>query len=125
MPGVNTTDSQEEQLTEVDQDNNVISPILRGIAHHSSDKYYRTIFIIVKNQAGKILIQKRSASKDLYPNYWDLSVGGHVNFGVSYPETAIRELQEELGITTSPEKLKFLDQVFSDITFIKRILPCL
>lgn len=53
---------------------------------------------MIKNDKNNILIQKRSATKDLYPNCWDLSVGGHVNFGKSYIETAVRELREELGI---------------------------
>jgi isopentenyldiphosphate isomerase len=96
--GSKTTDLQNEQLTQVDEQNKIIGGINRGVAHSATGIYYRTIFILAKNEKGEILIQKRSPTKDLYPNCWDLSVGGHVNFGQSYIETAARELEEELGI---------------------------
>lgn len=93
-----TSDPQDEQLTRVDEHNNVIGSISRGVAHETPNVYYRTIYVLVKDKEGKILIQRRSTTKDLFPNCWDLSVGGHVNFGKSYPETAVRELREELGL---------------------------
>lgn len=105
------TDSQEEMLIEVDKNNQVIGPISRGLAHKSPNKYYRTIYILVFDNKDRILIQKRSATKDLYPNCWDISVGGHVDFGNSYTETAVRELKEELGIEASKEELEFVKEV--------------
>lgn len=96
-----TTDPQNELLIQVDEHNKVIGGISRGVAHSTPGIYYRTIFILVKNDKNEILIQKRSPFKDLYPNCWDLSVGGHVNFDKSYVETAVRELKEELGIEAS------------------------
>lgn len=110
MPKI-TTDPQNELLTEVDSSNKVIGSIPRGVAHKSPDKIYRTIFVIVKDKNGKILLQKRSSTKDLYPDCWDLSVGGHVNYGKNYLETAVKELREELGITTSTKELKFIGEV--------------
>jgi isopentenyldiphosphate isomerase len=105
-----TTDPQDELLTEVDENNKVIGPIPRGIAHKSS-KIYRTIAIFVKNSSGKYLWQKRSDTKDLYPNCWEGSAGGHVDFGYTYIDTAIRELEEELGIVASKNELVFLGEV--------------
>ena len=106
-----TTDPQQELLFEVDQHNQPIGPITREIAHQSPDKFYRAIFVLVKNQDDQILIQKRSATKDLFPNYWDLSVGGHVNYGATYEQAAARELEEELGIKAAQQDLKFLGEV--------------
>jgi len=111
MANKSTTDPQNESLIEVDSDNKVIGPIPRGIAHKSPEKYYRTIFIIVKDEKDKVLLQKRSSSKDLYPNCWDLSVGGHVNYGETYTEAAIKELREELGIVTNVKGLRFIGEV--------------
>jgi isopentenyl-diphosphate Delta-isomerase len=105
------TDKQEELLTQVDMNNVVLGSIPRGIAHNTADIFYRTIYIIVKDDQDRILLQQRSATKDLYPNCWDLSVGGHVNFGKSYIETAKIELQEELGIVADEAELKFLGEV--------------
>jgi 16S rRNA (adenine1518-N6/adenine1519-N6)-dimethyltransferase len=48
---------------------------------------------------GKFLLQRRSASKDLFPNCWDNSAAGHVDAGEDYETAAKRELAEELGLT--------------------------
>ena len=100
-----TTDPQNEQLIQVDEHNEVLGGVTRSKAHSTTGIYYRTIFILVKNKKGEVLIQKRSPTKDLYPNCWDLSVGGHVNFGKSYVETAVRELNEELSLEASEKDL--------------------
>lgn len=106
-----TSDPQLEQLTETDSNNKVIGPISRKIAHESPDKYYRTIYILVFNDKEEILLQKRSSTKDLYPDCWDLSVGGHVDYNSTYEFTAVKEMEEELGIKTSIERLTFLKEV--------------
>lgn len=100
-----TTDSQSELVTQVDKNNQVIGSISRGEAHEKQGVFYRTIYVLIKNDKGQILCQKRSPTKDLYPDCWDLSVGGHVNFGQSYKATAVRELKEELGLNVSDEDL--------------------
>ena len=45
----------------------------------------------------QLVLQRRSMKKDLYPGYYDISVGGHVPFG--YSEGKIqKESAEELGV---------------------------
>jgi len=110
-----TTDAQSELITEVDKNNKVIGSISRGVAHNSPDKIYRTVFVVVKDKDNKILLQKRSSTKDLYPECWDLSVGGHVDYGKSYLETAIRELAEELGIVAFENDLKLIGEVLVNL----------
>ncbi len=61
----------------------------------------RVARIIVFNSEGKILAQKRSMKKDIYPGMWDIGVAGTLETGESYEETAVRELKEELGIKTN------------------------
>lgn len=92
------TDPQDEILTQVDINNNVVGGITRFKAHSSNNLYYRTVYVVIINDLGKVLLQKRSSTKDLYPNAWDLSVGGHVVYGDSYEKTAIKEIEEEVGI---------------------------
>lgn len=93
-----TTDPQDELLFQVNEKNEVLGSISRGEAHSKKGVYYRTIYVLVFNKKNEVLIQKRSSTKDLYPNCWDLSVGGHVNWGDGYEETAVREINEELGL---------------------------
>ncbi len=106
-----TTDQQSELLTQVDEHNNVIGGVARGVAHNTQGIYYRTIFVLVKNSKNEFLLQKRSTTKDLYPDCWDLSVGGHVAYGDSYETTAARELGEELGIVVSENDLVYKGEV--------------
>lgn len=106
-----TTDLQGEMLTQVDLQNNIIGTIERGKAHSFGNLIYRTVYVFVKNFKEEILIQKRSGTKDLYPNCWDISVGGHVTYGDSYEESAIREIKEELGIVAEINDLKVVGDV--------------
>jgi 8-oxo-dGTP diphosphatase len=46
----------------------------------------------------RILLGRRSASREFYPDVWDV-FGGHVESGERQEQTLVRELQEELGIT--------------------------
>ena len=60
---------------------------------------HRAARVIVVNARGKILVQKRSAEKDLYPDQWDVGIGETVMSGESYESAASRGLAEEAGIT--------------------------
>lgn len=64
------------------------------------------IWIYRKHQGTyELLLQKRSANKDSHPSCYDMSCAGHVSAGDDYLESAIRELQEELGVTVQASKL--------------------
>ena len=60
---------------------------------------HRHARVIIVNKDEKLLVQKRSLSKDKYPGYWDVGVAGTVKEGDSYESTAMHELYEEVGIT--------------------------
>ena len=52
------------------------------------------------NCAGdRLLLQKRSAAKDIQPGKWDTAVGGHVDYGEGIIEALYREASEELGFS--------------------------
>ena len=51
-------------------------------------------------QSGRILLGKRSAGRQFFPDVWDL-FGGHVEPGEALEQTLARELQEELDVTPS------------------------
>jgi mutator protein MutT len=67
---------------------------------------HRVIHVLVFNEQGELLLQKRSMHKDVAAGKWDTSVGGHVNAGETLEKAVRRETEEELGITAcSPEFL--------------------
>jgi 8-oxo-dGTP pyrophosphatase MutT (NUDIX family) len=63
---------------------------------------HRATFVVVRATDGRVLIHRRSDSKDLWPGRWDLAVGGVVTAGEAYDDAAERELAEEVGITGVP-----------------------
>ena len=63
-------------------------------------------------QSQKILLGLRSATREFYPDVWDL-FGGHVEPGEGHEQTLVRELQEELGIT--PTQWTFLETLTEPI----------
>lgn len=60
---------------------------------------HRAARVIIINNEGKFLVQKRSLRKDVHPGLWDIGIAETVKEGGSYESTAMRGLLEELGIT--------------------------
>ena len=89
---------KEERLDILDESGRVIGQELRSKCHGNPALRHRAVHVFVKNDAGRIFLQKRSLTKTIQPGKWDTSVGGHLEVGESYEEAAARELQEELGV---------------------------
>jgi len=66
---------------------------------------HREIHIWFFNDKGDVLIQKRALDKDTYPGLLDVGVGGNVESGMGYSDTAIKEVKEELGLNIGPNDL--------------------
>ncbi len=82
----------------------------RSLVHRDGELHPTVhVWLIRRRDMGiYVLLQKRSHSKDIYPDLWDVSSAGHVRQGQEYSITAIRETYEELGIDIAREKLEFL-----------------
>ncbi|GAB4433362.1 MAG: hypothetical protein OHK0040_03910 [bacterium] len=98
--------SKMELLEAFDKDGNFIGLFPRSECHKDRNLAHKAVHILVFNSLGELVLQKRSAKKDLYPLMWDTSVGGHLDPKESYFEAAIRECEEELGF--KPSKIKKL-----------------
>lgn len=75
----------------------------QGILHRTSHVW------LVRRRGEKleILLQKRSDEKESYPGCYDISSAGHIPAGVAFAPSALRELQEELGVAAREEELIF------------------
>jgi isopentenyldiphosphate isomerase len=82
----------------VDESDNVVGRASRAEVHGNPDLMHRVAHVLVFNSAGELFLQLRAPDKDVQPDRWDTSVGGHVDAGESYDEAAGREMREELGI---------------------------
>lgn len=74
---------------------------------------YRATAIFVVDRAGRVFVQRRTETKDIAPGMLDLCAGGVVVDGESYQECAVREAEEELGITDTPLEAVF-DSYYCD-----------
>ncbi len=90
---------QEELLEVVTEKGEIIKTLPRSEIHGNPSLMHRVVHVLVFNDKGDILLQKRSMSKDVAPGRWDTSVGGHVNSGETPEEAVKREMEEELGIS--------------------------
>ena len=77
---------------------------------HQKGTLHRTahVWLVKKKPTGyDILLQKRSEEKDSFPGMYDTSSAGHISAGEEPLPSALRELKEELGLTASPDELKY------------------
>jgi isopentenyldiphosphate isomerase len=88
---------QEETGVLVDDEDRVIGTALRSEIR-ARNLPHRGVAILVRNPAGEIYVHRRTTTKDVFPDMYDMVVGGMVIAGESYEETARRELAEELGV---------------------------
>ncbi|WP_299885841.1 NUDIX domain-containing protein [uncultured Lacinutrix sp.] len=66
---------------------------------HSKGHYHNTVHIWFYTLKGEILLQQRAASKVICPLLWDVSVAGHIDAGETLKSGAIREIEEEIGLS--------------------------
>jgi isopentenyldiphosphate isomerase len=66
---------------------------------------HRCTYLLVFNRCGELFVHLRTATKDVYPGHWDLTIGGVLAAGESFADGARREGREELGVDVEPVEL--------------------
>lgn len=81
--------------------------VSRSVAHSEGIPHRTSHVWILRrvNDRVQILLQMRCKAKDAYPGCFDISSAGHIPAGIDYVNSAIRELEEELGVIASAEDL--------------------
>jgi isopentenyldiphosphate isomerase len=88
----------EEIFPLVNEKGEVIGLAPRRVCHNGSKLLHPVVHLYVFNSEGALYLQKRSAQKDIQPEKWDISAGGHINLNESPEEALLREAFEELNI---------------------------
>lgn len=91
----------EEYFDVVDEHNVVIGQEKRRVVHQTG-VWHRGAHVFVRTSDGRMVVQRRSLTKDVFPGAFDCSVSEHVKVGEAYFACAIRGLQEELGLEPLP-----------------------
>ena len=102
-----------ELLDLVDEDGNPTGERAERELIHATGLRHRTAHLWLMRKRGgqaEILLQKRSENKDSYPGCYDISSAGHIPAGMDFIPSALRELQEELGLTATAEELTLCGQ---------------
>ncbi|MDJ1134398.1 NUDIX domain-containing protein [Streptomyces iconiensis] len=102
--------SADELLDIVDEQDRVMGQRLRGEVYAHRLRH-RSTSIQVRDPEGRIFVHRRTPTKLIFPSMYDVVVGGVVGAGESYDAAALREAEEELGVTGLPMpefRFKFL-----------------
>ncbi|NUK00197.1 NUDIX domain-containing protein [Streptomyces lunaelactis] len=100
----------DEILDIVDENDEVIGQAPRGEAYARGMRH-RCAFILARDAEGRIFVHRRTSTKLVFPSLYDMFVGGVVGAGESYDAAALREAEEELGVSGLPRPVplfKFL-----------------
>jgi len=75
---------------------------------HRLGLYHASVHIWLYTTEGNLLFQQRAKNKDTYPNLWDVSVAGHIAAGEVPVHSALREIEEEIGLSIKKEDLEVI-----------------
>ena len=84
--------------------------ITKREAHKKGIWHSAVHLFIVSIDRKKTLLQQRCEEKELYANYWDIAVGGHISSKEDSNIAVRRELEEELGLNPDDYEIKYLGQ---------------
>ncbi|MEU9793457.1 NUDIX domain-containing protein [Streptomyces sparsogenes] len=93
--------SADELLDIVDEQDRVVGRARRADAMARRLRH-RTVFVLARDGADRIFVHRRTAGKLVFPSLYDMFVGGVVGAGESYDAAALREAEEELGVSGLP-----------------------
>ncbi|MEV7866956.1 NUDIX domain-containing protein [Streptomyces sp. NPDC088124] len=88
----------DEILDIVDENNHVIGQAPRGEVYVKG-LIHRCAHVLVRDPEGRVFVHRRTPLKLAFPSLYDMFVGGVVGAGEGYDEAALREAEEELGVS--------------------------
>ena len=91
---------------------------------HNNGIYHPTVHVWFYTDKPKILMQKRGSNKQTFPNFWDVSVAGHLFSGETILQGALREVKEEIGLTILKNDLELLTVRKNVNKFSSGIIDC-
>lgn len=97
--------SADELFDVVDEQDRVVAQARRADVHAQKLRH-RAVHVLCLDEAGRVFLQRRSMLKDSAPGKWCASCSGHVDSGEDYDAAALRELQEEIGVSVEAPALE-------------------
>lgn len=72
---------------------------------YAQQLWCRTTNIFILNSQGQILCHQRPLEKEHFPGAWSTHFGGHVSGDESVKASALKEIEEEIGLKLNPFQL--------------------
>jgi isopentenyl-diphosphate delta-isomerase len=87
-----------DSLILVDEADREVGHMSKARCHDGRGILHRAFSLLIFNAAGELLLQRRAASKRLWPLYWSNSCCSHPRRSESLETAVHRRLHEELGV---------------------------
>ncbi len=104
-PTSEVVSSDNESLILVDDADRVVGHLSKLACHKGEGVLHRAFSIFIFDREGRLLLQRRSAEKPLWPLYWSNSCCSHPREGETMDEALQRRLDEELRLSSELEFL--------------------
>ena len=96
----------DELVDILDENGNYTGKVELKSKAHLLGLFHPTINVWCYTESGKVLLQQRGKNKDTFPLKWDVSVAGHIGAGESAELGALREMEEEIGVSATQNDLE-------------------
>ncbi|HLH67603.1 MAG TPA: NUDIX domain-containing protein [Candidatus Dormibacteraeota bacterium] len=97
-PGRPGGDPGEELVEELDPEGRPLRVVPRAEMRQRNLRH-RAVYVLVLDHQDRLLVHRRAPWKDVWPDRWDVAIGGVARVGEPPQDTARRELAEEAGVT--------------------------
>ncbi|MER7663200.1 MULTISPECIES: NUDIX domain-containing protein [unclassified Streptomyces] len=105
--------SADEILDVVDASDRVVGQARRGDVYARGLRH-RCVFIQARDAQGRVFVHRRTPTKLVFPSLYDMFVGGVVGAGETYDDAALREAEEELGVSGLPRPTPLFRFLYED-----------
>ncbi|MFJ8309277.1 MULTISPECIES: NUDIX hydrolase [unclassified Streptomyces] len=100
-----------DEILDIVDENDTVTGQARRADAYAKNLRHRCVFVLARDATGRIFVHRRTPDKLVFPSLYDMFVGGVVGAGESYDTAALREAEEELGVSGLPRPVplfKFL-----------------
>ena len=103
---MNEKKKERQYLCLVDEKGRFLGEEEKKTCHINDGLLHSAFMVMIFNEKNELMIARRSAQKKLWPGYWDGTVASHYFKDKPQHETAVKRLQDEIGVKT--ENLEYL-----------------
>ncbi|MGV9706485.1 NUDIX hydrolase [Streptomyces sp. NPDC003483] len=106
--------SAADEILDIVDENDVVVGVSPRAEAYARGLRHRCVFVRARDADGRLFVHRRTATKLVFPSLYDMFVGGVVGAGESYDSAALREAEEELGVSGLPDPAFLFKFLYDD-----------